>query len=99
MTKHTYGPWKVQKSESKPAWNVVSTAPGSRYKVARCPYMQLDKSPEFNKLESEEAEANARLIACAPDLLDLLNKIVIARRNGQEIPLPEIESIIKKATA
>ncbi len=36
-------------------------------------------------------EANDRLVG-------LLQKICIARRNGQEIPLNEIESLIKSAT-
>lgn len=31
-------------------------------------------------------------------LLDLLQKICIARRNGQEIPLMEIENLIKSVT-
>lgn len=32
-------------------------------------------------------------------LSDLLQKICIARRNGQEIPLMEIENLIKSVTA
>ena len=32
----------------------------------------------------------------APEMLDMLQKVCIARRNGQEMPLLEIESLINK---
>jgi len=71
--KFTKGKWEVKHSESKPAFNVVGTQLGGKYKIARCPYMQ-DKtfSKEYNNKEIDEAQANAKLIASAPEMLEML---------------------------
>lgn len=74
-TKHTQGPWKVKHSDSKTAFNVIGTRFGRKYKIARCPYLQQDDLHEIlNKREKEEAEADARLIASAPSLLEALKE-------------------------
>ena len=49
----------------------------------------------FGKINIEEAKCNAKLIACAPDMLELLIRL------SDFEPLPgskEIEQLIKKAT-
>ena len=68
-TKHTPGPWKVKHSETKDSFNVIGTIPGRLYKVCRCPYLRQ----EWDK---KEAEANAKLIAAAPELLEALQELV-----------------------
>lgn len=69
--KYTRGPWKVKKSETKPTLNIIGTALGSKYKIARCPIEDFGpKYPEINKAELIEVEANAKLISAAPELLE-----------------------------
>jgi len=65
-TLHTPGPWQVKHSESKPAFNVIGSVLGGKYKIARCPYV-LISNPVIDEREMKEAEANARLIASAPE--------------------------------
>lgn len=67
-TKHAAGPWVVKRSLSKNAFNVIGIVPGSKYKIAQCPFVP-------DSLDEDEAEANAKLIASAPKLLEALKKI------------------------
>ena len=63
------GPWAVKHSQSKKAFNVIGTKPGSKYKIARCPYYTDSRLPEkHNNREIQEALADAKLIAEAPEL-------------------------------
>lgn len=101
-TKHTSGPWKVQHSESKPAFNVIGTILGGKYKIARCPYVFLQDGEQrniINDREREEAEANAKLISAAPELLQALR---IVKRECDLDKWPDVErhinAAIKKAT-
>jgi len=49
---------------------------------------------------AEQDEANAKLIACAPDMLEMLEDILEAfKGNNFEISAHEIEELIKKATS
>lgn len=72
--KGTKGKWKVKHSESKPTFNVIGSVLGGKHKIARCPYELIEGTQdymiEFNKREKEESEANANLIAAAPELLE-----------------------------
>lgn len=47
---------KVVNSQSKDAWNIVSTELGSKYKIARVPYILIgdEKIDTFNKCEALE---------------------------------------------
>ena len=60
MSKHTPGPWAVSSTERR----YVREVNGKRY-VASC-----TDSQDYRTYE--EAEANARLIACAPEMLEAL---------------------------
>jgi hypothetical protein len=81
-TKYTEGKWIVKRSESKPAFNIVGTALGRKYKIARCPITDFgSKYPETNKAELTEVEANAKLIAAAPELLEACKKMIQAFNN------------------
>ena len=61
----TRGRWIVKKSESKNAFNVVGTAMGGTYKIARCPYLVVPNNEVINEREQKEANANATLMADA----------------------------------
>jgi hypothetical protein len=69
--KHTPGPWKAVRNAS--FWEVVTPLPGQT----------LDQANEYSPSLAyvwgegeEQAEANARLIAAAPELLEALKEIV-----------------------
>ena len=83
--KGTIGKWEVKHSNSKTAYNVVGTALGEKYKIARCPYV---KSPI--KADENEAQANARLIAAAPEMLSTLLKV---QKAINEMDYSEIEGL------
>lgn len=61
----------------------------------------------FGLINIDEAKCNAKLIACAPEMLEVLNKInifIIENKDKNymikllEGEVPEIEQLIKKAT-
>lgn len=67
--KHTPGPWQILPEEcDKPYIRIRGTVLGGRYKVANVLTLVYDGAPER---EAEETQANARLIAAAPELLEL----------------------------
>jgi hypothetical protein len=70
--KFTRAPWQIKHSESKSAFNVIGTNLGEKYKIARCPYV-VSELTELTDRERKEAEANAKLIAAAPEMLDALD--------------------------
>lgn len=73
-TKHTPGPWMVKHSVTKDSFNVVTKKIGCNYKISRCAYLFIDGYPNISQLNKHEAEANAKLIASAPELLQSLNE-------------------------
>ncbi|MES2620203.1 MAG: hypothetical protein V4615_05055 [Bacteroidota bacterium] len=97
-TLYTPAPWAVKHSETKPAFNVIGTVLGGRYKIARCPYIAA-----LNR-EREEAQSNARLIAAAPELLEALLQITGqfgTQRNADNysrFAIEKAEAAIAKAT-
>lgn len=102
--KGTKGAWKIKHSESKTAFNIVGTRIGGLYKIARIPYLVLDKMEKVTAENKAEAEANAKLIAASPILLDSLINIVaqfkkIDKLYSKDKQLIEFaEDAIKKAT-
>lgn len=90
--KGTRGLWAVKHSESKEAWNIIGTTLGGKYKVARCPYFPFEK---------DEAKANAQLMASAPELLEMLSKVLEInahhRFDGHKVN-DQIMKVISKAT-
>lgn len=68
--KHTPGPWETKPEEcDKPYIRIRGTRAGARYKVANVITPVYDG---IGAREAEETRANARLIAVAPDLLDVV---------------------------
>lgn len=106
---YTKGKWKVTHSESKDAYNVIGTVPGLKYKIARCPYLQLGDLG-LDEMSKKEAEANARLISAAPDLLEALRGLLEVKEwkdkhgkdehylKAQTIAWENAKAAIKKAT-
>ena len=100
MAKHTQGEWK-QDGQSV-------TANGGKSFIARCPKDHADF--QFG-IPRTEAEANAKLIAAAPDLLDALEAYVRAdttaltpvipsRHNPKHVArLEQARAAIARATA
>lgn len=70
-TQHTSGPWKTGKGN--PSSKLVYTADGKRL-IASC------NTPEM--MAHGDEEANARLLAAAPDLLEALEIVRIAFERG-----------------
>ncbi len=70
---HTPGPWRLHMNI---AARVVSGAEGPKHRfVADCRYIGINKTySEHFQANSDEAKANARLIAAAPDLLERLRE-------------------------
>lgn len=71
QSKHTPGPWKVSPSTEADFLGVYPDTGRSEFPVA--------KLPEY--IKAEIAEANARLIAAAPDLLAELKWCMIGVGN------------------
>ena len=95
-TKGTPGPWKIKHSESKKAFNIISSRLGTKHKIARIPY-------ECEGDLKLEAASDAKLIAAAPELLEALNKIAQFSDIGNDFKAVVIMKsiavdVIKKAT-
>ncbi len=70
--RHTLGPWTVLLPEEEvPYLRIRGTRLGRRYKVANVLHPKYcQRWEELQKREDEETEANARLVAAAPELLE-----------------------------
>ena len=65
---HTNGPWEADATYCRTAINSKATANSPRKYVAM---VNLTKNPEY-EITKEEHEANAMLIAAAPEMLEVL---------------------------
>jgi hypothetical protein len=75
MNKHTTGPWKAeQNSSGHVAFDINSDPPSGPWKaVATVEANQLGAAT----IRPQEAQANARLIAAAPDLLAVCQQLMV----------------------
>jgi len=107
MSKHTPGPW--ESVETKPIAG-VTVARGwfvSPVKGRRSPVLDIAQVHLTASQDREEQEANARLIAAAPDLLeslqemvaDLLSHAAYGFNDAERGMLKRAEDAIKKAGA
>lgn len=107
MSKFTPGPWGYRKTHtmSETAWYVITHHDG------RGPVMDVGGSDLNGQISEakhlitnpEEIEANARLIAAAPDMYQLLEKMQNTFQMRGEGPMGEwlanqIEKVLEKAT-
>ena len=87
--KGTPGPWRFKHSESKPAYNVVGTIVGAKYKIARCEYIEFDEV---------ETKANALMISKAPEMLEALKQCRRILRDRFSTRIIELDNLIYDAT-
>lgn len=102
-TNHTPGTWKVKHSQSKNAFNIIGSIPGTKYKIARLPYL-VTGYEKLDKREKMNALADATLAAAAPELLEALREILSVAKTFELLPVKWIEPLakgelaVKKAT-
>ena len=92
-TKHTPGPWLVTDRATAPNKVIVHAQPR---RIALC-YLQ----GKAVYVDRAEAEANAKLIAAAPELLEAMIKVYTAKVETGKIGTEEVSmmiAVIKKAT-
>ena len=81
--KFTPGPWEADATHCRTAINSVATASNERKHIAM---VNIAKNPEY-EITTVEHNANAHLIAAAPDLYEALNriynKLLISDRDGE----------------
>lgn len=93
MSKHTPGPWAVQKAEDclgrKLDDLVEWVVTGNEHDL------WISTGPTWDQDHSEESEANARLIAAAPELLEALVHMV-KWHGKRELPTSDskVESLL-----
>lgn len=68
---HTPGPWRYQLNHASSSWYVI--AEGKPWFVCEMSWNEMEQDNFRNRIGSE---ANARLIAAAPDLLEALKNMV-----------------------
>lgn len=61
---------EIKHSESKDAWNIISTEPGTKYKIARIPYLQIDNKG----LEAFNAKKKFEALQIAEYITKILNE-------------------------
>jgi len=97
MSKHTAGPWKLRFLDhmegefGREIW--INTADSHEYNIAEI----------MGSSTKGEQEANARLVAAAPELLEAVQRVVKASAFMGEIDCPqeilrELQAAIAKAT-
>ena len=92
MKKHTPGPWKIYDSKSPLPSHRVRIVDCNLHSVANC-------SCAYET--ATQAEANARLISIAPEMLEVLRALLIGTKqtyiNGQWKILLKDESLLERA--
>ena len=91
--KHTPGPWVVEDERYHgPNWAIIGSADTAGWHAFVRVAVQLDNKP------SDEGEANARLIAAAPDLLAALQFVMSAHGEQLHDAFDDAHKAIAKAT-
>lgn len=100
MHAFTQGPWTVNTADYKDSIGIECNVNGIDHTVVTDQFCY----PNFQQHGSEEKLANAKLIAAAPELLDVIEKILSFCHGYELLPLKmievfsEAEKIIEKAT-
>lgn len=53
---------KIKHSDSKNAWNIVGTKLGTKYKIARVPYLIIEGDEIMTEIQKSEALRHAKFI-------------------------------------
>jgi len=88
MSKHTPGPWEI-KAHSDPCYRNISGPEHLALAQVVWRVEEEDRSPK--------CEANARLIAAAPDLLEALEKMVGLFEPGRVYDFKEVSALTYEA--
>ena len=97
MSKHTPAPWVI----SEDGWHIVSK---THYNTSTDSHLSVPKNGSIcvvpDTVISDEAEANAKLIAAAPELLEALERALhdFRKMTWTDETYNIIEATIKKAT-
>jgi hypothetical protein len=81
--RHTAGPWVVTSENAGLGFNVYAD---KKTRIGHTVGFEPRPGSNERKLSTEEAEANARLIAAAPELLEAL-KDMVAMEEWDEVPI------------
>lgn len=96
-TKHTPGPWHIHEDGMKFSREIYPVNYGGKENTERCVLIARVSGWKGGFNTAKEAEANARLIAAAPELLEALQAVVrIADRKTVEFD--KARAAIAKAT-
>ena len=102
MSKHTPGPWAKAERLNGPWWHISAETsglgPGQGRQAVACVH---GESKRGAKAYAEMFEANARLIAAAPDLLDALSDlldVMTGKKDGEAMAIQNAVLAINKAT-
>ncbi len=104
MSKHTPGPWTKADRLNGPWWHISSdhTVGGQPCKSGRQAVACVHgESKRGAKAYAEMFEANARLIAAAPELLDALRDlldVMTGQKEGEAMAIQNAVVAINKAT-
>ena len=90
MSKHTQGPWMVSRYSQSTLLKSIYIRGGNE-RIARVTVPDTAQS-------IEEYEANARLIAAAPDLLEALQHLMVAHGEQLDYAFQQAQDAIAKAT-
>lgn len=82
MSKHTPGPWSVSNGQVMSEYAIKAECRGSGFGSSVAIVTQRDGQ---NPLPHDEAMANARLIAAAPELLDALRGMLAIVENSRGV--------------
>jgi hypothetical protein len=98
-TKHTQGEWEIR-SDCR---DTVNGRGFIQIGTNKCTWIAEAKGTHVGPLSEEECEANAKLIAAAPDMLNaiinLLKEEAVYNFYGQSFPaIQDLKNAIKKAT-
>jgi hypothetical protein len=103
--KHTPGPWRVEENTTL-IWGKCNpndqTSWGMGYPIAECRITPISQSSWATGPNEDEGEANACLIAAAPDMLDAL-KVTARGLEGEfgprvaEVNFPALYAAMAKA--
>ena len=97
---HTPGPWAIVDRDDA---LVIQTESPSKTKYGASRYACLSGFDRHDEKQYAEAKANARLIAAAPDLLEVLQELSDSAKYWSEYDVPvgivdRIRQAIQKAT-
>jgi hypothetical protein len=94
MTTHTLGNWAYTTQDD---WDGAHVADKHGRIIAEC--QGCDIPGAHGEVGTDEAKANARLIAAAPEMLEALKAIVVLAKDHGRMNLPQCAGMARAAIA